>query len=494
MYDVVIAGAGPVGLWLARELRLSDIEVVVVESALERSPHSRALTIHPRTLEILAMRDVADDVLDEGAKIPSGHFALLDQRLAFDELDTRFPFTLALPQARTEELLERYALQAGAEIRRGQTVIGLDQDDVGVSVSIEPVGGGRDTVRARYVVGCDGTRSAVRECAGIGFSGTDASIVGYLGDVFLDKPPNGVFSKHGPDGTVMVARLPGGLHRFAGIDPTRQDLNAQTLRFEDFRDSVIRAAGTDFGMRDPNWLSYYRDAARQADTYRLNRVLLAGDAAHMHFPTGGVGMNVGIQDAMNLGWKLAAVVQNRATAELLDSYVSERHHVGLDVLEFSRAQAALMTAFSPAGQALRALLARLIGSNRELAHTLASRLSGLDVAYPPAAGDAHPLVGQRVPDLAIEGGGRDHQRLHQLLHRGWPLIVNNASEPNPTIQELEHLRAILYTGRLDTHGRAQWCDVAAVVVRPDGYVAWATDDRGALSEALDAAAASVYAA
>ncbi|GIF20437.1 2-polyprenyl-6-methoxyphenol hydroxylase-like FAD-dependent oxidoreductase [Actinoplanes tereljensis] len=376
--DVVIVGAGPTGLWLAAELRLGGATVTVLETRTERDPNSKALTIHPRTIEILDCRGVAETFLAEGVRIPNGHFGGLPDRMDFAVLDTPYPFTLALPQARTEELLEARARALGATIRRGCRVIGLA--DRGVELA------GGKTVPARFVVGCDGTRSVVRTAAGVDFPGTDATTWGFLGDVVLDEPRLANYA--GPDGGLMMVPMGGGITRLVGATP--DTTGPGELGLDELRASVQRIAGTDFGMRDPVWLSRFGNATRQAVTYRRGSVLLAGDAAHQHFPTGGVGMNVGIQDAHNLGWKLAAVVTGRAAEPLLDTYHEERHPVGAALLEHTRAQTALMTGWTPEGQALRALLSRLIATAPDMSRQLAERLSGLDVAY---------ATGRRVPNL-----------------------------------------------------------------------------------------------
>lgn len=471
MEDVVIAGAGPVGLWLARELRLAGVGVVVLERATERSSHSKALTIHPRTLEVLAMRGVHDDLLADGLQIPSGHFGVLESRLGFGSLDTEFPFTLAQPQVRTEELLEQYAHAAEADIRRGHTVTGLAQNDESVTVEVEGPGG-QYQIQAQYLVGCDGASSTVRKQAGFSFPGTDSTTFGFLGDVVLDNPPKQIgFSTHTSRGCMMIAPLPGGLFRFVGVDPNRQDTGPTELEFDEFRQSVVAAAGTDFGMRDPVWLSRFGNASRQATHYRHGRVLLAGDAAHIHFPTGGVGLNVGVQDAMNLGWKLAAQVRGHAAKGLLDSYHAERHPVGAALLENSLAQTAVITAFSPEGQALRALLNQLIADHPQLSLDLAERLSALNVEYRPDA-EAHRLVGRRTPNLELTG---TPSHLYSLLHAGQPvLLYTRALETARGIAERHSVT--VHRAQIASTGRPDWEAATALLVRPDGHIAWATDD------------------
>ncbi|OLT33201.1 monooxygenase [Actinomadura sp. CNU-125] len=463
MEEVVVVGGGPVGLWLAAEARLGGARVTVLEARAERDARSKALTVHPRTLEILACRGVVDRFLADGRRIPSGHFGSLDERLDFGGLDTPFPFTLALPQARTEELLEEHAVAMGARVLRRHRAVGLRQDGEGVRVEVEGPDGPY-VRRAAYVVGCDGTRSTVREAAGIGFPGTDDTVWGWLADVVLDDPPpGGALSVSGPAGGLMVVPLPDGPHRLVGTDPgnVRTDRPGE-LTLDELRATVRRIAGSDFGMRDPRWLSRFGNAARQAERYRAGRVLLAGDAAHMHFPAGGVGLNVGLQDAANLGWRLAATVRG-ADARLLDGYHGERHPVGADLLLATRAQTALMTAFGSDGQALRTLFGRLIATVPDLSAELAHRLTGLGVAYPAGPG-AHPLVGRRAPDLAFAD-----TTLFTLLHAGRHVLLDLAGDAGPPVDGVTYHRGPLAAPR------GRWADARAVLVRPDGHVAWATD-------------------
>ncbi|TDU73594.1 FAD-dependent monooxygenase [Streptomyces sp. KS 21] len=464
---IVIIGAGPVGLWLAAELRLGGAEVTVLEARTEPNPHSRALTIHPRTLELLACRGIVERFLAEGRPIPDGHFGGLDDRMDFGVLDTPFPFTLALPQARTEALLEEHALAAGVQVRRGHEVIDLTQDASGVTVEVA----GRSPMRAEYVVGCDGTRSIVRENAGIAFPGTAATVWGWLGDVVLDDPPPGVVNTSGPKGGLMVVPLPGGVHRIVGGDPAsaRPDRPGE-LALDELRAKVVAITGGDFGMRDPRWLSRFGNATRQAEHYRKGRVLLAGDAAHMHFPTGGVGLNVGLQDAANLGWKLAAVATGAAPDTLLDTYHDERHPVGAELLASTRAQTALMTGYTPEGQALRALLSDLIAGVPTLSRTLAERVSGLSVAYP--AGDGHHLIGTRAPDLDLDGD----TSLFALLHAGRHLLLDLTG----TVRAVEGVTLHRATSVVP---HTDWKGVTAALIRPDGHVAWADDESNADAEA-----------
>ncbi|MDA3642682.1 FAD-dependent monooxygenase [Saccharopolyspora indica] len=455
MDEVVIAGAGPVGLRLAAELRLAGIGVTVLEPRAAPDQRSRALTIHPRTIELLASRGLHEQFLTEGVRIPSGHFGMLDDRLDFRLLDTDFQYTLAIPQARTEELFEQHARAAGATVLRGHRVAKVV--DNGSSVTVEAEGpDGAYALEAGYVVGCDGTRSTVRRSAGIGFPGTAHTMLGWLADVVLDAPPAGNFATVATErGGVMIVPLPGGLHRLVGQTPDdlRTDWPGEPT-LDEVRAKVTAITGTDHGMRSPAWLSRFGNASRQAERYRAGRVLLAGDAAHQHMPAGGVGLNVGVQDAMNLGWKLAAVASGATSEDLLDSYHDERHPVGVDLLESTQAQNALFAAFSPDGQQLRALLSKLIAEQPEFSRALAERLSGLAVRYPPADPGAHPLTGLRAPNLRFGDG----TCLFERLRPG------------------RHVRLDFTGGRDElAETRPDWASVRAALIRPDGHVAWATD-------------------
>jgi 2-polyprenyl-6-methoxyphenol hydroxylase-like FAD-dependent oxidoreductase len=442
---VIVVGAGPVGLWLACELQLAGVSTVVLERAEEHSPHSKAMGMHVRTLEVLAMRGREQDFLDAGTRVPAWHFGMLETRIDFSVLDTPFPYMLATPQARTEALFEKYATDLGVQILRGHTVTNVTQDPESVSVEVN----GTQVLRAEFVVGCDGAGSAVRKAAGIEFPGTDSTIWGYLGDVTLDNPPTqGAYTAHTQNGTLIVAPLPGGRHRVTGLDPSRQSGGEMT--FEDLRASAISVAGTDFGMRDPVWLSRFGSATRQAATYRKGRTLLAGDAAHMHLPAGGQGLNVGVQDAMNLGWKLAAVAQGRASDALLDTYHTERHPVGTALLENTRAQTALISTFTEETRALRALLNTMIARHPSFSRDLAEQLTALDVAYPSS--DAHPLTGTRAPDI---------NSLFKRLHDGHPVVLDQIADNRP-----------------------QWAEVRSAIIRPDGHVWWASNSAAPEADTL----------
>ncbi|MBB4660569.1 FAD-dependent monooxygenase [Conexibacter arvalis] len=474
---VVIAGGGPVGMWLACELRLAGVPTVVLEQSVEISPHSRALTVHPRTVETFALRGAHRQMLAEGGQLPSGHFAVLDERLEFDALDTDFKFTLTIPQARTTALLQERAIADGADVRRGHRFVGFVEEDGGLVVTAEGPEG-EYTLGADYLVGCDGTRSTVRKSAGIEFVGTSFTALGALGDVRLADPPDSpVISRWSLEGTFMCVRLPDGNHRIAVHSP--EDLRTDwpgDFTLEELRDRIQRIAGTDYGMHSPAWLSRYSNASRIASTYRKGRVLVAGDAAHQHMPAGGVGLNVGVQDAMNLGWKLAATFNGWAPESLLDSYHEERHPVGVELLEQSQAQTALFMDFTLQGGELRSFLARLIAERPQLKAGLTERLSGLHVRYAAPPG-AHPLTGCRAPNLRLQ----DDQDLFSLLEPGRYVLIDFARVPGFDVRALDLGDAADRLARYRPQRpvpepRAEWRQLSAALVRPDGCVAWASDE------------------
>ncbi|MFJ7170245.1 FAD-dependent monooxygenase [Streptomyces globosus] len=471
---VIISGGGPVGLWLAAELRRGGVDVIVLEQRRAIDRRSKALTIHPRTIEVLASRGAQGPFLDEGLHIPSGHFAMLDERLDFRRLATPFPYTLALPQARTEELLQAQALELGARVLRGHRVTGFTEYPERIVVRAEGPDGPYE-LPAAHLVGCDGARSTVRTTAGIGFPGTPSTVYGWLADVYLDSPPRAGFSTFGPLGGLMVAPMPDGRYRLVGVSPdSLTTTRPGRLTLAELRDKTIAVAGDDFGMRDPQWLSRFGNATRLADRYRRGRVLLAGDAAHQHFPAGGVGMNVGIQDAHNLGWKLAATLTGRAPDSLLDTYHDERHPVGARLAEHSRAQTALMSSFTPENLALRALLNDMIARRPAFNEDLAQSLTALAVHYPATAPDAHPLTGTRAPDLAFTGSD---SKLFSLLRADAHLLLLPHDAGHASAPDRPGL--VVRTGPL-SRPPAAWADVRAALIRPDGHVAWiGTEEDGA---------------
>ncbi|MFS8931499.1 FAD-dependent monooxygenase [Cupriavidus taiwanensis] len=498
-YQVVIAGAGPVGCWLAGELQLAGISTLVLEQSESIDPQSRALTVHPRTIETFASRGVEKAFLDEGVAIPAGHFGLLDYRLNFRPLESPYPFTLAILQARTTELLQQRARDLGAEIRRGHKVQSFAETDSAVTVAVQGPGGPY-SVDTEYLVGCDGVRSTVRNCAGIPFPGTDATVYGWLGDVILDAPPDDVaINKWTSAGAIAVVKLPGGRHRLVGISPddVRTDRPGE-FTLDELRTKTVAIMGTDYGMHSPSWLSRYSNTARQAEAYRKGRILLAGDAAHQHMPAGGVGLNVGIQDAMNLGWKLAATIHGWAPAGLLDSYHAERHPVGQNLLEHTQAQTLLMSVFTNECRDLRSLLQKLILENPALEMSLVKRLTGLSVAY-PSAEPAHALVGQRVPNLMFQRSGEGvFQKLHNGRYVMLDLRANTACSSPLSGDDLgRHASSCVdvHFTALTADAPAPWAGLTAMLVRPDGYLAWASEDHetAALKAGLARAGSATFA-
>ena len=480
-YDVVVVGGGPVGMWLAAELHRGGVRPVVLERRAERPPHSKALTIYPRTVEQFAMRGLVDRWLAEGTPVPSSHFALLKTRLDFSFLDTRYPYTLFLPQRRTEELLEEHLAELGVPYLRQHAVTGLRQDETGVDLYVDSPDGPA-VVRAPYVAGCDGATSVVRAAAGIDFAGTPDTWRTILGDIELTDPPQApALTLNQPGGSMYMVAIGGGRYRLAVIDhATLYDPIDKPVTFGELRASALRLAGTDFGMREtPDaWLSRVGNGARQAARYRAGRVLLAGDAAHIHYPAGGQGLNLGLQDAANLAWKLAAEIRGWAPPGLLDSYHAERYPVGLDVIDDSLAQCGLFANPTREGIALRDRFDAILGAHESLRRELAVRLSGLAIRYPApdqvTAQVAAQVAGQRVPDLDLRGVGLSRApaaTIFGLLHPAKFVLLNLGSAAGASAD---------FAGRLDivtaelAGDHPGWAGVRAMLIRPDGYIAWAT--------------------
>jgi 2-polyprenyl-6-methoxyphenol hydroxylase-like FAD-dependent oxidoreductase len=458
LQDVVVVGGGPVGLWAAAELALGGVQVTVLEQRADRSPHSKALGLHARTLEVFASRGLAGSFLAEGRPVPEWHFGMLPARVDLSPLQTLYPFMLALPQRRTEELIEQHAIGLGVTILRGHSVTGLRQDDERVTLTVEGPAGAA-AIDARFVVGADGSRSTVRELAGFGFPGSDATAYGFIGEVVLDEPPaGGVLNTHGADGALIALPLGGGRFRLTGVDVHRQAPDDE-LTMDALRDLTRRMAGSDLGMRDPSWLTRFSDRTHVTEKYRLGRVLLAGDAAHITWPAGGVGLNVGIQDAMNLGWKLVAELRGDAQPGLLDSYHDERHPIGQELAQYTLAQGALITSTSVNGQALRGFLSEQLSTNRQLNLHLAGKLSGLDVNY----GTADSVIGGRALDLLRT---THHEDLSNALakSRSVEVRLSGPGRAEPTGGPGGSTLA------LPISALAAGASVASFVVRPDGHV------------------------
>ncbi|GHI10137.1 hypothetical protein AQI88_26265 [Streptomyces cellostaticus] len=487
--DVVIAGAGPTGLMLACELRLAGVDVVVVERLAERTGESRAGGMHSRTLEVLDQRGILDRFLAIGELQPVGHFSGL--YLEFDEFESRHPYPLMILQSDIERLLEEWAAELGVRVRRSSEVSGIRQDGSGVTVELRTEEATPATLRARYLVGCDGGRSTVRKLSGIDFPGTEATMTALIGDVELpDLPEDYVWVRRTPGGDYSAIAFEPGWHRVITSEFDRVADRDETPTFERLRESLVRVAGTDFGMRNPRWVSRFNDAARQAARYRQGRVLLAGDAAHIHFPAGGQGLNMGVQDAVNLGWKLASVVRGQAPESLLDSYHAERHPVAERVLHNTRAQSALVRP-GPQTDALRDVFSSLMVFD-DVNRYLRGMLTALDIRYP--VDGSHPLAGRRVPDADLKTAD-GATRVYELLHAGRPVLLNlrDSTEVAAAVAGWADRVGLVEAQSEDDHwlvpALGEIPAPAALLIRPDGHVAWAaatdgTPDTSALRTAL----------
>jgi len=477
MRTVVVVGAGPVGLMLACELGLAGVRPIVLERLSRPTGQSRALGLHSRTVEVLDQRGLLDR-FSEGAPVwPKGHFAGM-RLLELDQLDGRHTYALMVPQSRTEALLEERAAELGADLRRGHELLGLEQDSDGVRLT---VGGpaGEYELAADYVVGCDGGSSRVRKLAGVGFPGSSSTLNAVLGDVQLDQTPTGPHLSRCSGGVFGTVPLGGDRYRIVAaefVPPTAHRDDPVTL--QELIDTTRRVTGLDIEVGETYWLSRFGNATRQAENYRSGRVFLAGDAAHVHFPAGGQGLNTGVQDAVNLGWKLAAVARGEASSSLLDTYHLERHPVAKRVCHNTQAQLALMNP-SPSVDPLRDLFAELLAF-REVNKFISEMITGLDVRYPvPGATDEpHPLLGTRLPDwpLLVDGEPLGAMR---LLHPGRGFLLDlTGGRRTEELAAAAAGRVRVITATATEPNRPE-----ALLVRPDGYVAWIDGDLDAALEA-----------
>ncbi|MGW6936386.1 rifampin monooxygenase [Lentzea sp. NPDC054927] len=467
MIDVIIAGGGPTGMMLAGELRLHGVRVVLLERDLEPTKVVRALGLHARSIETLDQRGIADRFLTAGTTHPLAGFFAGIERSAPERLDTKYPVVLGLPQPNIERLLTEHAVEAGAEIRRGCTVTAFTQDDEGVTVELSD----GTSLRAKYLVGCDGGRSTVRKLAGIDFPGEPTRVETLLGEMEVDMPWEEAMPLMlevrktqkrfgiGPIGGVGTYRV---IVPAEGVNEDREVM--PTL--DDFKQQLVRIAGTDFGVHTPRWMSRFGDATRQAERYRSGRVFLAGDAAHIHPPTGGQGLNLGVQDAFNLGWKLAAAVHGWAPESLLDTYEAERHPVAEEVLNNTRAQIELMKV-EPGPQSVRRLLTELVQFD-EVNRYLTEKIIAVAVRYDLGSSDA--LVGKRIGDLALKRGG-----LYDQMHAGRGILLDQTGQLSVDgwSDRVDHLVDV-----------SEELDAPALLVRPDGHVAWIGEDQEALEGEL----------
>ncbi len=486
-YEVVIGGAGPTGLMLAGELALAGVDVAIVE----RRPNqqlagTRAGGLHARSLEILDQRGIADRFFAEGQIAQVAGFAGVS--LDISDFPSRHNYGLGLWQNHIERILAGWLGELGVSIQFGREVLSFAQDASGVAVELSD---GR-TLRASYLIGCDGGRSFIRKAAGIAFPGSDATTSSLIAQVEITAQPKlgihtDALGKHAI-GRVDY-RIDNGRIVYADTGPVNIMLTEKEIggpgepTLDDLRAALMTAYGTDFGAHSPLWISRFTDASRQADTYRARRVLLAGDAAHIHAPDGGQGLNTGLQDAVNLGWKLAQVVRGQSPDNLLDSYHAERHPVAARVLRNTMAAVALRRS-DERTSALRETVADLLTMDEPRKH-LAAELSGLGIRYD--FGEGHPLLGRRMPDLDLVV---DHAavRLFTLLHDARPLLLQFGADDvlgiAPWSDRVRKIRCD-YAGSWTLPVIGEAVAPSAVLVRPDGYVAWVgtTGDSG-LREAL----------
>jgi 2-polyprenyl-6-methoxyphenol hydroxylase-like FAD-dependent oxidoreductase len=475
-HQVLIAGGGPTGLMLAAELALARVDVAIVERRESQVVEgSRAGGLHSRALELFDQRGIADRFLAQGKKMPAAPFAM--NMLDLGDLPSRHNYWLGLWQERIERLLADRVSELSVPIHRGREVTDFSQDDTGVDVALDD---GR-SLSAKFLVGCDGGRSLIRKNAGIDFLGWDAS-VSYLIAEFetTSEPAWGI--RYVGQGIHGIGKLEDG-KRVRVVTAEKDLRQGAEPTLDDLRDALTAVYGTDYGVHNVTWLSRFTDATRQAAAYRDRRVLLAGDSAHVHSPAGGQGLNLGLQDAVNLGWKLAQVVRGMSPENLLDSYQAESHPVGARVLERSMAFTALGRG-DERTNALRALMSDLAKMD-EPRKRYTAIISGLDIRYD--LGTGHPLIGRRMPDLDLVGESGP-LRVFTLLHAARPVLLN-LGEPGPLdiapwADRVTRVDA-RYTGvwELPVHGAV--LPPTAVLIRPDGHVAWVGDgtDQG-LREAL----------
>jgi 2-polyprenyl-6-methoxyphenol hydroxylase-like FAD-dependent oxidoreductase len=449
---------------LAAELRLHDVRVLVLEKETEPASFVRIVGLHIRSIELMAMRGLLERILERGRQRPAGGFFAAIDKPAPEGLDSAHAYLLGIPQPVIVQLLEEHAIELGARVRRGCAVAGLEQDGDGVTVELA----GGEQLRSRYLVGCDGGRSTVRTLLGVGFPGEPTRNETLMGEMEVGVPPAEIAAKVTeigatdkrfwlrPRGEVYQVVVP-----VAGVSD-----RAKPPTLDDFKRQLRSIAGTDFGVHSPRWLSRFGDATRLAERYRVGRVLLAGDAAHIHPPIGGQGLNLGVQDAFNLGWKLAAQIRGWAPEPLLDTYQAERHPVAADVLDNTRAQLELLST-EPGPRAVRRLLTALMDVN-EVNRYLIEKITAIGIRYDFGAGP--DLLGRRLRDIEVTPG-----HLYGLLHRGRGLLLDRT----------ERLRVGGWSDRVDhLADPTAALDVPCVLLRPDGHVAWIGDDQQDLDDHL----------
>jgi 2-polyprenyl-6-methoxyphenol hydroxylase-like FAD-dependent oxidoreductase len=448
--EVAVVGAGPTGLALACELRLAGVSCTVLERRADEPNLTRAFAVHSRTLELLDARGLADELVTQGIVVrevsPTPGAVLKLEILA-----NRYPFLLLMAQSRTELMLEKQAREMGAQILRGCEVTGLSQDSDGVTLSTT-----NGNLLAKYAVGTDGAHSVVRDLIGVNFAGKQYETHILLADVQLTRPPQEtLFGVSNPNGLALFVPFGDSWFRAIVWDRSREQAPLdEPITLAELQGSFRRIAGDDYGMGEPRWRTRFLSERRQAQRYRVGRVFLAGDAAHVHSPIGGQGMNTGIQDAFNLGWKLAAVLRGRGDSQLLDSYQAERHPVGESVLKITDTLFNLVQSGSKLGAAVRRAIIRNGLKIAPVRHSIAGRLSGIGISYQPLSG-THKMIGRRMPDLLGAKG-----RLYEALREGKFVLVG--------------ADAGAWSGDVVSF-QAKTSTPPVVLVRPDGYVAWAAD-------------------
>ena len=465
-HAVVIAGGGPTGVMLAGELALAGVDVAVVERrASPELTGSRSRGLHSRTIEVLDQRGIADRFLAEGQAVQVQSFAGI--RLDISDFPTRHNYGLALWQNHFERILGGWVDELSVPIHRGREVADFTQNGTGVDVELSD----GQSLRAGFLVGCDGGRSLIRRTAGIEFPGWDPSVSSLIAEVEMSEEPEwGI--RHDENGTQALGRLENG-KRAGVVVSERYTGQSGEPTLGDLSRALIAVWGTDYGVHSPTWLSRFTDMTRQAASYRNGRVLLAGDAAHVHYPVGGQGLNIGVQDAVNLGWKLALVVKGTSSEVLLDTYHAERHPVAARVLRTTMAQTPL-TRSDDRIDALRDTISELLSMD-EPRKRFAAMMSGLGIHYD--LGEGHPLLGRRMPDLDLVTANGP-LRVFTLLHQARPVLLN-LGEPGgfditPWADRVQLIDA-KYSGRWELPVFGEVTAPAAVLIRPDGYVAWVGD-------------------
>lgn len=485
-HAVVIAGGGPTGMMLAAELTLAGVDVAIVERRLTNDVESsRAGGLYARTLEVLDQRGIADRFLSQGRAMQVTRFA--DTVLDIGDFPTRHNYGLALWQRRFQDILAGWVGELAVPVYHGREVTGFAQDDAGVDVGLSD----GDRLRAQYLVGCDGARSLVRKAAGIDFPGWEASVSFLLAEVQMSEEPEVGFFRD-EKGVHAMGRLEDGEHLRVVVREEHVGRSGEPT-LEDLSRLLIAVRGTDYGVHSPAWIARFTDMARQAAGYRQGRVLLAGDAAHVHSPVGGQGLNLGVQDAVNLGWKLAQVVNGISPDRLLDTYHAERHPVGARVLRTTLAQTALGRS-EPRVDALRDILSELLSMD-EPRRRFAAMMSGLDIHYD--LGEGHALLGRRMPDLDLVTPGGP-LRFFALLHQARPVLLNLGEAGSIEIARWADRVQLIdaeYTGPWELPVLGPVTPPTAVLVRPDGHVAWVGEGgeeglAGALSTWFGAPAAA----